>query len=154
MNDRRDLKSIADIISKEIIPLNPVQKPPQQPLDLDRAGKLSSQVFNDMTGKILAEMIETVESQINDAANRRAHAKASMEQLNDELDKVWSSFEADIKKHQERLTAVSEAIKRKVDEDTKEMVALSERLKTFSNAMDKAHEMFFSEIENKESGVN
>lgn len=115
-----------------------------KPSDLPRAGELSSQMFNDLSDKIINEMKETVESQLNDAANRRQHSLAQMDSLRAELDNVFSSFEIDVKKHQERVKMISAAIQQKVEDDTKEMLALSQRLKTFAENIDTAHNKFFA----------
>jgi hypothetical protein len=108
------------------------------------AGELSSQVFNSLTQRIIAEMHETVESQINDASNRRQHAIAQMDDLKAEIDKAFLDFEGQVRRHQEKVHVVSEAVRKKVEADTKEMMALSQRLRTFADNVNTAHDMFFS----------
>ena len=50
----------------------------------------------------ITELQETVESQINDAVNRRSHALAQIESLKDEIDKVFGEYETHAKRHQEK----------------------------------------------------
>jgi uncharacterized protein YPO0396 len=127
-------------------PLTPAAKPLAYDLkneDVPRAGELSSQVFNDLTTRIISELQETVEAQINDAVNRRAHAMAQMEQLRAEIDKAFAEHETTAKKHQEKVNTLAEAVRKKVEGDTKEMIALSQRLRDFADSMNAAHERFF-----------
>ena len=113
--------------------------------DVPRAGELSSQVFNDLTTRIITELQETVESQINDAVNRRSHALAQMESLKDEIDKVFGEYETHAKRHQEKVNALAEAVRKKVKGDTEEMIALSNRLREFADSVNTAHEKFFKD---------
>jgi DNA integrity scanning protein DisA with diadenylate cyclase activity len=148
-----------DIINKMEDALKPLQrkvsienvsiaKSPEPPAglkmeDLPRAGQLSSEVFTQLGQKIIDEMKETVEAQINDAENRRKHNRAQMEELTTEMDKAFESFETDIRKHQQRINMIAEAIQKKVKNDTEEMLALSQRLLKFSDSLGTAHDVFF-----------
>jgi hypothetical protein len=115
--------------------------------DVPRAGELSSQVFNDLTLRITTELQETGASQVNDIVNRRSHAQMQMEQYKAEMDKLFAEYEAYAKKHQEKLNNLAEAMRKKVEEETKGMIALSQRLREFADSVNTAHERFFNENE-------
>jgi hypothetical protein len=112
--------------------------------DLPKAGTLSAGIFNNLTEHIINEMRETVEAQINDAANRRQHALAQMDQLRADVDKVFGEHERNVKVLQEKVNGLAEAVQRKVKEDTDQMLALSERLKSFADSVNSAHDQFFN----------
>jgi hypothetical protein len=113
--------------------------------DVPRAGELSSKVFNDLTLRIITELQETVESQITDAVNRRSHAVMQMESLKAEIEKAFKEYEDTAKKHQEKVNSLAAKVRAKVEEDTKEMIALSNRLREFADSVNAAHEQFFKE---------
>jgi chromosome condensin MukBEF complex kleisin-like MukF subunit len=113
--------------------------------DVPRAGELSSQVFNDLTTRIITELQESVETQITDAINRRAHAIAQMESLKAEIDKVFGEYEATAKRHQEKVNGLAEAVQKKVKADTDEMMALSKRLQEFADSVNSAHDKFIKD---------
>jgi ribosome-associated translation inhibitor RaiA len=116
----------------------------RQPHDAPHAGQLSSQVFHELTGQIVKDLRDTVEAQITDAANRRAHAKASMDRLGAEIDKVFAEFEKQVGQLQDKVSKIAEAVHKKVEEDTREMVGLGTRLMTFAETVNKAHDSFFN----------
>ena len=111
--------------------------------DLPKAGTLSAGIFNHLTEHIINEMRETVEAQINDAANRRAHALAQMDQLRADVDKAFGEHEKSVQTLQEKINKISVAVQQKVKEDTDQMLALSERLKSFADTVNSAHDQFF-----------
>ena len=113
--------------------------------DVPRAGELTSQVFNDLTTRIIGELKELIESQITDAVNRRAHVGAQMEAYKAEVDKIFAEFEAAAKKLQEKVDTLSEAVRKKVEAETKGMIALSNRLRDFADSVNTAHERFFKD---------
>lgn len=113
--------------------------------DVPRAGELSSKVFNDLTMRIITELQETVASQINDAVNRREHAVAQMDALKAEISKVFMEYEQQAKKHQSKVNTLAEAVRKKVEGDTQEMISLSKRLRDFADTVNHAHEKFFKE---------
>jgi predicted nucleic acid-binding Zn-ribbon protein len=110
-----------------------------------QAGELSSQIFSDLTMKIISEMNETVEAQLNDAANRKAHSLAQIDELKAEIDKTFSDFEKQVQRHRDKVAVIAEAIKRKVEGDTRAMIELGERLKSFADSVGFAHDSFFKE---------
>jgi hypothetical protein len=119
--------------------------------DVPRAGELSSKVFNDLTTRIIGELKEAVETLITDAQNRRLHVGVQMESYQAEVDKMFGEFEAHAKKLQEKVNIHSEAIRKKVESDTREMIALSNRLREFADSVNTAHEKFFEEPDNGRS---
>ena len=70
---------------------------------------------------------------------------AQMEQLKAEIDKAFGEYEANARRHQQKVNELAEAVKRKVTKDTEEMIALSQRLNEFANSVNSAHEKFFKE---------
>jgi hypothetical protein len=113
--------------------------------DVPRAGELSSQVFNDLTTRIISELQEAVEAQINDAISRRQHAVLQMESLRAEVDKVFGEFEAQAKIHEKKVKALAEAVQKKVKADTDQMMLLSNRLREFADTVNVAHDKFIKE---------
>lgn len=153
---RRRTFALPKLTGRPELPQNPNNngQPERQPYpvkneDVPRAGELSSQVFNDLTARILAEMKETAEAQLNDAANRRAHALAIMDDLRAQVDKAYAEFENSVKAHQEKVRKISESVHSKVREETEQMKALSNRLRGFADQMNAAHESFFKEDNGK-----
>ena len=113
--------------------------------DVPRAGELSSQVFNDLTTRIIGELSEACINQINDAMNRRRHAVLQMETLKNEIDKVFGEYEEMAKAQQSKIEKLAEAVRLKVEEDTKGMIELSNRLRAFADSMNNAHDEFFKD---------
>lgn len=120
-------------------------RPTLQNDDVPRAGELSSQVFNDLTTRIITELQETVEAQLTDIVNRRAHAIAQMDSLKAEIDKAFGEYEANAKKLQETINKFAGNVRKKVEDDTKEMIGLAQRLRDFADNVNVAHEKFFKD---------
>jgi uncharacterized coiled-coil protein SlyX len=112
--------------------------------DVPRAGELSSQVFNDLTTRIIEEMRETAESQLNDAINRKHSALAVMDELRAEVEKTYSQFESSMRAHQDKVKKIAGSVQDKVKKETDQMKALSNRLRSFADSMNNAHETFFN----------
>ena len=130
---------------RDPVPVDPPAYTGPKNGDVPRAGELTSQVFNDLTTRIIGELHETVESQITDAINRRAHVKAQIESLGAELDRAFGEYEDHAKRHQEKVKALAEGVRQKVKNDTEQMIALSNRLRDFADSVNGAHEKFLKE---------
>jgi hypothetical protein len=113
--------------------------------DMPRAGELSSKVFTDLTTRIIEDLEETIESQINDAVNRRGHALSQIEALKHEIDKVMADYEGIARRHQEKVKLLADKVRQKVEQETKEMISLGQRLRDFADSVDIAHQKFFKE---------
>jgi hypothetical protein len=113
--------------------------------DVPRAGELSSQVFNNLTVKIVSEIQESSETKITEITNLRSHIAARIDAFKAAIDKENDDIEILAKKHQEKINAMAEKVKKEVEEDTKQMIALSNRLRDFADTVNSANEKFFQE---------
>ena len=113
--------------------------------DAPRAGELSSQVFNNLTVKMTSEVQETVDNMITEIVNLRSHVAARIDAFKAEVDKENGELEVLAKKHKEKVNVMTEKVKKDVEEDTKKMIALSNRLRDFADTVNTANEKFFKE---------
>jgi hypothetical protein len=67
-----------------------------------------------------------------------------MDELRAEVDRVFSDLEKAVKHHQDKIRVISEAIQKKIEEDTRQMQLLGTRLRNFADTVNDAHDAFFT----------